>query len=122
METFTQPLVTAVMVDCNDATVMMRFWGELLHLEEVGRRANYTWLGPINQDGVITLGFQQVDELKTAKNRIHLDMRSRDVKATVARIVTLGGSRVAKHVLDDIAWEVVADPEGNEFCVLPFRD
>ncbi|VAW06105.1 hypothetical protein MNBD_ACTINO02-218 [hydrothermal vent metagenome] len=121
METTPSPLVTAVMIDCADATVMARFWGELLQLEDLGTRANYTWLGPINRDGVISLGFQQVDEPKTTKNRIHLDMRSRDVKATVARVVSLGGSHMADHQLDDIAWAVVTDPEGNEFCVLPFR-
>ena len=56
--------------------------------------------------------------VKTVKNRIHLDLRAEDQAAEVARIESLGGRRVSIGQSDDVTWIVMADPEGNEFCVL----
>jgi predicted enzyme related to lactoylglutathione lyase len=58
------------------------------------------------------------DEVKTMKNRIHVDLRPEDQAVEVARIEALGGKRVSVGQDDDVSWIVLADPEGNEFCVL----
>jgi predicted enzyme related to lactoylglutathione lyase len=61
--------------------------------------------------------FVKVPELKTAKNRLHLDLAAPDVEAEVARLVELGAARVADTEEYGYTWTVMADPEGNEFCV-----
>ncbi|WP_420855842.1 VOC family protein [Thermoactinospora rubra] len=61
------------------------------------------------------LWFQRVPEAKTVKNRVHLDLRSDDLEAEVRRLVELGARELARH--ED--WVVLADPEGNEFCLQP---
>jgi len=65
------------------------------------------------------LFFQQVPEPKTAKNRVHLDVNvGRDrVDAEVERLVAAGAARVREHAEAGDRWVVMADPEGNEFCV-----
>jgi hypothetical protein len=71
-------------------------------------------------DGGPVLLFGPVPEGKSGKNRVHLDLqptdRSRDEE--VARLLELGATQVADHRRDDgTGWVVLADPEGNEFCV-----
>ena len=66
------------------------------------------------------LWFQQVPDTKAGKNRVHLDLRVSDLDDEVAHLLTLGarhttGRRVEE---DGWAWYVLADPDGNEFCVL----
>jgi Glyoxalase-like domain len=52
------------------------------------------------------------------KNRLHLDLRPQDQAAEVARLENLGARRVDIGQGDDVSWVVLADPDGNEFCVL----
>lgn len=56
-------------------------------------------------------------EPKVGKNRIHLDFRAPVMADEVARLVGLGASVIAERSLGDFRWTVLADPEGNEFCV-----
>jgi Glyoxalase-like domain len=64
--------------------------------------------------------FLRVPEQKTLKNRLHLDFRPEDQQAEVARLLGLGATH-ADVGQGDVAWVVLADPEGNEFCVLSSR-
>lgn len=68
-----------------------------------------------------TLFFGAVPESKSVKNRLHLDFVPDDQDAEVQRLVALGATRVeiGQH---DVPWVVLADPEGNEFCVLAARN
>jgi predicted enzyme related to lactoylglutathione lyase len=59
----------------------------------------------------------KVPEPKTAKNRLHLDVAAADVEVEVARLVGLGATKVADTEEYGYTWTVMADPEGNEFCV-----
>jgi hypothetical protein len=104
-------------VDCNDARRVGSFWAELLGkpLESDEEDATEHWLdfGPEGRD----LLFVTVREPKTIKNRLHIDLRPDDQEAEVKRALALG----ATHV--DVGqgtqtWVVLADPEGNEFCIL----
>jgi hypothetical protein len=109
-----------VAIDCADAYALARFWssvtGRPLHPED-GPGAQETQVllaeGPV-------LHFNQVPEAKTIKNRIHLCLRpetSRDQE--VDRLLGLGATFVADHRNPDgSGWAILADPEGNEFCVL----
>jgi hypothetical protein len=67
------------------------------------------------------LCFLPVPESKTIKNRLHLDFAPDDQDAEVARLVGLGARRVDVGQVTDAPWVVLADPEGNEFCVLEPR-
>ena len=62
--------------------------------------------------------FLRVPEDKAVKNRLHLDLRPADQAAEVARLEALGATRVDIGQGPDVTWVVMADPEGNEFCVL----
>ena len=64
------------------------------------------------------LDFVRIDEVKKAKSRLHLDFRPDDRDAEVARLVAHGAKRVDVGQGDDQSWVVLADPEGNEFCIL----
>ncbi len=66
--------------------------------------------------------FLRVPEGKTAKNRLHLDFAPDDRDAEVARLLRLGARRVDVGQTGDEPWVVLADPEGNEFCVLSTRE
>ena len=61
--------------------------------------------------------FQKVADPTPGKNRVHLDFTAADVDAEVKRLVDLGASETRRHSLGPIAWVVLADPEGNAFCV-----
>ncbi|WP_326624507.1 MULTISPECIES: VOC family protein [unclassified Streptomyces] len=109
-----------VAIDCADAYELARFWssvtGRPMHSDvRPGDRETQVLLaeGPV-------LYFNQVPEAKTIKNRIHLCLRpetSRDHE--VDRLLGLGATFVADHRNPDgSGWAILADPEGNEFCVL----
>ena len=113
----------AVAVDCRDAERLATFWCAALGAE-VDRRwrdahgVEYVQIG--TGDGPLLL-FQPVPEDRSGKNRLHLDLapRTGTQEAEVERLVELGATRLADPPEDP--WVVLADPEGNEFCVLPPR-
>ena len=71
------------------------------------------------EDGVSPdLLFLKVPDRKEVKNRLHLDLRPRGRDAEVARLEGLGARRVSVGQGPEVAWVVMADPDGNEFCVL----
>ncbi|MGC4891764.1 VOC family protein [Micromonospora sp. DT227] len=109
-----------VAIDCTDAYALARFWSDLtgrpLHPES---RPGDPETQVLLAEGPV-LHFNQVPEPKRGKNRLHLCLRpetSRDEE--VARLLALGATFVADHRNPDgSGWAVLADPEGNEFCVL----
>jgi hypothetical protein len=62
--------------------------------------------------------FLRVPEGKAAKNRLHLDLRPEDQAAEVTRLEELGARRADVGQGSEVSWVVMADPDGNEFCVL----
>jgi ribulose-5-phosphate 4-epimerase/fuculose-1-phosphate aldolase len=65
----------------------------------------------------VRLLFLKVSEVKTAKNRMHLDFHTADRAAEVTRLLSLGATAYDTHHEYGLAWTVLTDPEGNEFCV-----
>lgn len=109
-------IVGTIMIDCNDLEVMTTFWKEALGLEEKARYPQYVWLSRISENGP-SLAFQVVPEPREGKNRIHLDLAATDPEAFTEHVIGLGGSRVEDHEVAGFHWSVLADPEGNVFCV-----
>ncbi len=110
------PTVGSVMVDCNDLEKVVACWKEVLGLEERMRFPGYVFLGRMSPKGP-RLAFQQVPEPKTLKNRVHLDLEAGAPEAFIARAIGLGATRLQDHEMSGFHWTVMADPEGNEFCV-----
>jgi len=107
-----------VVIDCADHAVVVPFWEAALGW--TSQRINDQFVAlraPADRKVGFDILFQKVPEPKTAKNRAHIDFDAGDMEAEVARLVGLGGSVVAQHNLGDFRWTIVADPEGNEFCV-----
>jgi hypothetical protein len=107
-----------VVVDCQNPADLGRWWAEALGWEIIDQDDDSVELG--NPDGVPNLFFLKVPEGKSIKNRLHLDFVPGDQTAEVARLEGLGASR-ADIGQGDATWVVMADPEGNEFCVLSAR-
>jgi len=111
-----------VCVDAKDPDLLASFWADVLGWRRTHADRTEVVLEPpqgSRGDGVSPdLLFGSVPEGKTVKNRLHIDLRPDDQAAEVARIEALGGRRVSVGQGDDVTWVVLADPEGNEFCVL----
>jgi predicted enzyme related to lactoylglutathione lyase len=109
-----------IVVDAADPARLARWWAEALgykitidkHDEVEIRRA------PDELPGLI---FVPVPEPKAGKNRLHIDLRPDDQTAEVERLVDMGARHVDVGQGEDVTWVVLADPEGNEFCVLRGR-
>ncbi|MEU1040120.1 VOC family protein [Streptomyces sp. NPDC005551] len=106
--------IDALIVDADDPERLAAFWSELLGRPVVGRMGPYVWLRRENGLGV---GFQRADKPKSGKNRLHFDVTSPDPAAEQQRVEALGGRRLEEYA--DGGFLVMADPEGNEFCVIP---
>lgn len=102
-------------IDCRDPHQVGLFWSRALGLELVGPEDGLWGLEP--GGGAPDILFLTVPEPKTVKNRIHFDLRPDDQAAEVARLKELG-AREVDIGQGDVPWVVMADPEGNEFCVL----
>ncbi|MFB6672043.1 VOC family protein [Streptomyces sp. NPDC056390] len=122
---------TELAIDCADPAALARFWCSVLGYEVQDEE----------EDGVVIIGspavpegkdrpgpvppaltFARVPEGKTVKNRLHIDVNptDREQDEEVRRLLDLG----ARHVdvgQGDVSWVSLADPEGNEFCVLSTR-
>jgi len=112
--------LTEIVVDGHDPERLAAFWSGVLGWEVVDRdEGSVEIAGP--GDGP-TLLFEPVPEDKIVKNRLHLDVNptDRDRDAEVERIIGLGAVPVDVGQRD-VDWVVLADPEGNEFCVLAER-
>ena len=118
--------VSHTTVDCTDAYALSKWWEQVLDYVENPEDPNRPGHEecPISaRDGSHRILFIQVPEAKQVKNRIHFDLRpnagTRDQE--VERLVALGATVVADHSNirgPGIGWVTMADPEGNEFCVL----
>ena len=121
--------IASVTFDCADAHTVGRFWSAALGrsldpnassdfaaIGFAGRRDKVGW-AQVERDNDPTWMFTKSPESKVAKNRMHLDLMAPDVEAEVARLVEHGATRVADIEEYGYTWTVMADPEGNEFCV-----
>jgi predicted enzyme related to lactoylglutathione lyase len=111
-----------ITLDCTDAGRVARFWAEVtgwpLHQQNQQPGHEEYSAGPPAAGG-IRMYFVTVPEPRVAKNRMHLDVvPAGDQQQEIERLTGLGAS-VAGQQPPDAGWVVLADPEGNEFCVEP---
>lgn len=109
-----------ITLDCADPRALAPFWAAALGYTVAGDFEQYTMLLPPPELGTGAPRFllQGVPEPKGDKNRLHLDFHVDDIEAEVARLEAVGGRRLGDQIsLGQTEWVVMADPEGNEFCV-----
>jgi hypothetical protein len=106
-----------VVVDARDPVGLGRWWTEALGWAVVNDGDGEFEIRP-EPDRLPGLVFVPVTDPRSVKNRLHLDFRPDDRDAEVERLVALGATRADVGQDGSETWVVLADPEGNEFCVL----
>ncbi|NUT46823.1 MAG: VOC family protein [Saccharothrix sp.] len=111
--TFTIGMIT---IDTADPRRLAEFWTEALGTSVQHDWGEFLVLAPAREGG-LQLGLQRVADPTPGKNRVHFDAHVEDRAAEVARLVGLGATEVAEHTVPGLTWTVLADPDGNQFCV-----
>ena len=109
-----------VVIDCSDVHRSAEFWtGVLGYARDGVATGRYQSLLPADGRGAEIL-LQQVPEAKQGKNRVHLDLRTRELGPELRRLESLGARVLTREPVAEAGWRwhVLADPDGNEFCVL----
>ncbi len=119
--------ISETTIDCGDAFALASWWKQVLDYTddpadpEGGNRAGQEECVIVDPTGSQRLLFQQVSDVKLTKNRLHFDLRPTDRPrdAEVERVLALGALQLADlRNPDGTGWVTLADPEGNEFCIV----
>jgi predicted enzyme related to lactoylglutathione lyase len=119
--------IQCITVDCHDPLKVAQFWAAALNWEITEQNEFEVALelldGSPEQGRIPDLLFLKNPDKKSGKNRLHLDLRPLDQAAEVARLEALGAKQIEIGQSDEpeATWIVMADPEGNEFCILRAR-
>lgn len=106
-----------ITIDTTDARRLAEFWAAALETKvEQDYDGEYIVLAP-SPEGSVRLALQRVPDPVQGKNRIHFDSHVEDRAAEVVRLVELGATEVAEHNMPGLSWTVLADPDGNQFCI-----
>jgi predicted enzyme related to lactoylglutathione lyase len=108
-----------IVVDAHDLPALARFWAQALGWKVLSERANEIVIGP-DENAPVGMCFMPVTDPKGVKNRVHLDLTSSadDREQEIGRLLALGARPVDIGQTGAESWTVLADPEGNEFCVV----
>ena len=114
-----------LVLDCRDPEMLSRFWSEVLGYQELGREDGAIEIGPGEGFGGLapTLIFSPSTDPAPGKLRLHIDVNptDRDQDAELQRLLDLGAVPADVGQTGEEGWHVLADPEGNEFCLLRRR-
>jgi len=111
--------IAAIAIDALDTRLVAEFWCAVLGWGVLEEDEEGISIGP--SDGAWpTIDVFRVPERKAVKNRLHLDLRADGTSTAeeIERLQGLGARRVDVGQGPDVSWTVLADPEGNEFCLL----
>ena len=109
-----------IVIDCADLDRSAVFWSAVLgYTASPTGTGSYRSLEPESGAGIDVL-LQRVPDVKGQKNRLHLDLRTPDLDAEARRVLGLGATLLTSEpvIEDGWSWHILADPDGNEFCVL----
>jgi predicted enzyme related to lactoylglutathione lyase len=109
-----------LVVDALDPARLARWWAEALGYQITYERPDEVEIRRTPEE-LPGLMFVPVPDAKAGKNRLHVDLRPADQEAEIERLVNMGARHVDVGQGADVGWVVLADPEGNEFCVLKQR-
>ena len=108
--------VESITFDCVDPDKAARWWAQA-----AGGQVSPYVAGEfvaVERQPRPKLLFQKVPDPTPGKNRVHLDFTAADVEAEVTRLVELGATETGRHSVGPVSWVVLADPDGNAFCVV----
>ena len=118
-------VISEIVIDCADPERVATFWGHVLGWRPQPESDGYFWMSASGDENArdLVLIFQPVPEPKQVKNRVHLDVSpsGADQEDELQRLLGLGARHVDVGQPPDASWFVLADPEGNEFCLLRTR-
>ncbi|MGP7998977.1 MAG: VOC family protein [Streptosporangiaceae bacterium] len=108
-----------IVIDAHDLPGLARFWTQALGWRVLSERDREIVIGA-DENAPAGICFMPVTDVKTVKNRVHLDLTTSaaDRDAEIGRLLALGARRVDIGQTGAESWVVLADPEGNEFCVV----
>jgi catechol-2,3-dioxygenase len=106
----------AIVMDVNHLDTCGTFWSQMLGMEVLFQDDNYLRLGRHGDHPTLLL--QKVAERHQEKNRVHIDLDVSDLEASVKHAQELGGRQLQSVSQYGIEWIVMADPDGNEFCLV----
>jgi predicted enzyme related to lactoylglutathione lyase len=108
--------VEMITFDCSDPATLAGWWADQFGGMAHDLLADEFTVVTLAEG--LQLGFQRVPDPTPGKNRVHLDFGAADVDEEVSRLTAAGATEVGRHSFgDDFRWVVLADPEGNVFCV-----
>jgi hypothetical protein len=117
--------ISELVLKCHDPEVLARFWCEVLDFIVLDREEGLIEIGPREGFGGAqpTIIFIRNDEPNTGNPRLHIDVNAtdRDQEAELERLLKLGARPADIGQTGEESWHVLADPEGNEFCLLKRR-
>jgi catechol 2,3-dioxygenase-like lactoylglutathione lyase family enzyme len=117
--------LSELVLDCRDPEAQARFWSEVLGYRELGREDGAIEIGPESGFGgpAPTLVLSPSGDPTVGKLRLHIDVSptDRDQDAELQRLLDLGAVPTDVGQTGEETWHVLADPEGNEFCLLRRR-
>jgi catechol 2,3-dioxygenase-like lactoylglutathione lyase family enzyme len=108
--------VGSVVINVTDYEAEKAFWTSFLGVGTAREFPGFCWLEPQHQGGV-SVALQQSPDPGDLSGRVHLDTGVADLAAAEAAVIQLGGSHVEDHEIMGFAWKIMADPEGNRFCI-----
>ncbi len=112
-----------IVIDTHDLPGLARFWTRALGWQVLSEREREIVIGP-DVEAPVGICFMSVTGAKTVKNRVHIDLTTSaaDRDREIERLLGLGARRVDIGQTGEESWTVLADPEGNEFCVVRPKD
>ena len=109
--------VEMITFDCDDPERLADWWARAM--DGTVNPVAPGFFVAVNRAEGPRLAFQKVDDPTPGKNRVHIDFAATDVEAEVKRLVEIGASETGRGKFGDFEWVVLADPDGNAFCVAP---
>jgi predicted enzyme related to lactoylglutathione lyase len=108
--------LSTIVIDVINLEICSTFWLQILGADVLYQDERYVRLG--HEGDLIILMLQKVAEPHQGKNRVHIDLDVTDLEAAVKRVQELGGRRLQAVTEYGIEWVIMADPDGNEFCLV----
>jgi len=106
----------AIVLDVNDLEICADFWSKVLGKEVSFKTDKYCRIG--KGDDLPSLLLQKVPEKHEHKNRAHIDLDVNHIESAVQRVEAFGGTKLDEISEYGVRWAVMADPDGNEFCLV----
>ena len=108
-----------IVIDAHDLPTLARFWTQALGWKVLSEREREIVIGT-DENAPVGICFMPVTDQKIVQNRVHLDIttEAQDRDQEIDRLIGLGAQRVDVGQTGKESWTVLADPEGNEFCVI----